>query len=83
MARPVSPWSCGGDISFADKVNNAQSFTSVDYRTGERKGVLGVLVYDSDPDATELINMSVETTAPDLRFHLRTGRRGDGRGAAQ
>ncbi len=52
-----------GDISFADKVNNAQSFTSVDYRTGERKGVLGVLVYDSDPDATELINMSVETTA--------------------
>ena len=34
-----------GDISFADKVNNAQSFTSVDYRTGERKGVLLSLIH--------------------------------------
>lgn len=50
-----------GDLSFADKVTNAQSFSSVVH--GETKGILGVLVYDSDPNSTELINMSVENTS--------------------
>lgn len=50
-----------GELSFADKVTNAQSFSTVVH--GEVKGVLGVLVYDSDPNATELINMSVENTS--------------------
>lgn len=51
-----------GEISFADKINNAMSFTGVNSRY-ERYGVLGVLVYDSDPNGTELINMSADGTS--------------------
>lgn len=50
-----------GDLSFADKVTNAQSFSTVVH--GEKRGILGVLIYDSDPNATELINISVENTS--------------------
>lgn len=50
-----------GELSFAEKVTNAQSFSTV--VNGERRGVLGVLIYDSDPNATELINISVENTS--------------------
>lgn len=57
-----------GDISFAEKVQNGQQFHSVDYRTGESRGVLGVIVYDNDPNGTELINMSVENTTLSSAF---------------
>ncbi len=55
-----------GELSFADKVTNAQPFSTVVH--GEMKGILGVLVYDSDPNATELINMSVENTSLSSAF---------------
>lgn len=55
-----------GDLSFADKVTNAQSFSTVVH--GEMRGILGVLVYDSDPNATEMINMSVENTSLSSAF---------------
>lgn len=51
-----------GEISFADKVNNAMSYTGVNSR-GERYGVAAVIVYDSDPNGTELINMNVDNTS--------------------
>lgn len=56
-----------GEISFADKVNNANYFTGTNSR-GERYGVLGVIVYDNDPDGTELISMSVADTSLDSAF---------------
>ncbi len=52
----------GGGVSFADKINNALSFAGVNH-VGEAYGVLAVLVYDEDPNATELINMSVTGTS--------------------
>ena len=58
----------GGEISFADKVKNGAMFTMTDYRTGEKKGVIGVLVYDEDPNGTELVNMSVEGTTLECAF---------------
>lgn len=51
-----------GEISFADKINNAMSFTGVNSQ-GERYGVQAVLIYDSDPNGTELINMSADGTS--------------------
>ncbi len=51
----------GGGISFADKVMNAQSYSTVVH--GETKGILGVIVYDENAESTELINMSVENTS--------------------
>lgn len=51
-----------GEISFADKINNAMNYTGVNSQ-GERYGVLGVLIYDSDPNGTELINMSADGTS--------------------
>ncbi|HJD21639.1 MAG TPA: S8 family serine peptidase [Candidatus Gemmiger faecigallinarum] len=56
-----------GEISFADKVTNGQYFSYVD-RNNVRHGVLGVIVYDTDPNSTELINMSVENTTLTCAF---------------
>lgn len=58
----------GGEISFADKVKNGAMFTSTDYRNGTKKGVIGVIVYDEDPNAAELINMSVDGTTLECAF---------------
>ena len=49
----------GEPLSFSDKVRNADSFTGTNSR-GDRYGVVGVIIYDNDPNSTELINMSVE-----------------------
>ncbi|MEY8516437.1 Ig-like domain-containing protein [Lachnospiraceae bacterium 29-84] len=51
-----------GEISFLDKINNASSFSGVNSQ-GERYGILAVIIYDNDPNGTELINMSAEGTA--------------------
>lgn len=53
-----------GEISFADKINNAQSFAWSTYEQGQMisGGVLAVLVYDSDANSTELVNMGVDGT---------------------
>ena len=57
-----------GEISFADKVRNAASFVwdyyAYDPETGSyghfyERPIKGVIVYDSDPTATELVYMSV------------------------
>ncbi|MGG7212652.1 S8 family serine peptidase [Clostridium nigeriense] len=56
-----------GEISFADKVNNAISFSGVN-SSNESYGVLGVIVYDNDPNGTELIGMSVSGTSLDSAF---------------
>ncbi len=58
----------GGEISFADKVKNGAMFSVTDYRTGNKKGVIGVIVYDEDPSATEMINMSVDGTTLECAF---------------
>ena len=56
-----------GEISFVDKINNASSFSgwSYDYSTGKstKVGCIGVIIYDNDPNGTELISMSVDGTA--------------------
>lgn len=52
----------GRTLSFADKINNASSFSGTNYM-GESYGVLAVLVYDSDPAATTLINMNTDNTS--------------------
>lgn len=52
----------GSTLSFADKINNASSFSGTNYM-GESYGVLAVLVYDSDPAATTLINMNTDNTS--------------------
>ena len=51
-----------GEISFTDKINNAMDFTAVNSQN-ERLGVLGVIIYDDNPEGTELINMSADGTA--------------------
>ncbi|MCH5323584.1 MAG: S8 family serine peptidase [Eubacterium sp.] len=53
-----------GEISFADKITNAESFAWTNYQQGQyvSGGVLAVIVYDSDPNSTELINMAVDGT---------------------
>lgn len=56
-----------GEISFADKVNNAMSFSGVNSQ-GERYGVIGVIIYDADPESDELISMSVDGTSLDSCF---------------
>lgn len=57
----------GGGLSFADKINNAMSFAGVNSH-GESYGIMAVLVYDEDPNATELINMNVEGTSLTAAF---------------
>ncbi|MGN1187260.1 MAG: S8 family serine peptidase, partial [Lachnospiraceae bacterium] len=57
-----------GEISFTEKVNNASSFTGWNYRTGEKIGCLGVIIYDNDPNGTDLINMSVENVSMTSAF---------------
>ena len=52
----------GGGISFVDKINNSTSFTGVNSQ-GERYGVQAVIIYDEDPNSTEMINMSAEGTS--------------------
>ncbi len=52
----------GSTLSFADKINNATSFSGTNYM-GESYGVLAVVIYDSDPTATMLINMSADNTS--------------------
>lgn len=56
-----------GDISFAEKVNNAMMFSGVNSQ-GERYGVLGVIIYDNNPDGTELTNMNVAGTGMSSAF---------------
>lgn len=51
-----------GEISFADKINNAMNCSFVNSQ-GERHGVLGVLVYDNDENGTELISMDASGTS--------------------
>lgn len=51
-----------GEISFSEKVNNALSFSGTNSR-GQRYGVQGVIIYDNDPNGTELINMSVDNVS--------------------
>ena len=57
----------GGDISFVDKINNAMSFSGVNSQN-ERYGVQAVIIYDEDPNATELINMSADGTSLSSAF---------------
>ncbi len=56
-----------GEISFADKINNAMYFSGVNSR-GERYGVKAVIIYDNDPEGTTLINMSADNTSLDSAF---------------
>jgi subtilisin family serine protease len=56
-----------GEISFADKVNNAMRFAGKNSRN-ESYGVLGVIIYDNDSSSTELIGMSVSGTTLDSAF---------------
>ncbi len=54
-----------GGLSFEEKVNNAYSFRWSNYEGGKMVtgGVLGVIIYDSDPSSEEMIYMSgVENT---------------------
>ncbi|MCD7755764.1 MAG: S8 family serine peptidase, partial [Firmicutes bacterium] len=56
-----------GELSFEDKINNATSFYESYYNssTGSYVSgcpVLGVIVYDNDPESEELITMSVSNT---------------------
>lgn len=56
-----------GEISFSDKINNALRFAGINSQ-GEKYGVIGVIVYDNDPEGTELISMSVAGTSLDSAF---------------
>ena len=56
-----------GEISFADKINNALSFSGVNSQN-EPYGVLGVIVYDNDPNGTSLITMSTDGAAMSSAF---------------
>lgn len=56
-----------GEISFADKINNALMFAGSNSQ-GESYGVRGVIVYDNDPEGVELISMSVSSTSLDSAF---------------
>ena len=56
-----------GEISFADKINNALSFSGVNSQN-EPYGVLGVIVYDNDPNGTSLITMSADGAAMSSAF---------------
>lgn len=56
-----------GEISFAEKLNNAASFHGTNSQ-GEVYGVVACIVYDSDPEGTELIAMSVDGAAVDSCF---------------
>ncbi|MCD7859526.1 MAG: S8 family serine peptidase [Firmicutes bacterium] len=56
-----------GELSFEDKINNATSFYESYYNssTGSYVSgcpVLGVIIYDNDPESDELITMSVSNT---------------------
>ena len=55
----------GGGISFADKINAATGFTWSYYDSSKgmyvtEYPVKAVIIYDEDPEATELINMSAD-----------------------
>ena len=55
----------GGDISFVDKINTATQFTWSYYDSSKgyyvtEYPVKGVIIYDEDPNATDLIYMSVD-----------------------
>ena len=52
----------GSALSFADKINNASSFSGTNYM-GEAYGVLAVVIYDDDPNGTTLINMNTDNTS--------------------
>ena len=52
----------GNPLSFVTKINNASSFSGVNYR-GESYGVLAVIIYDSDSETNTLINMSTDGTS--------------------
>ena len=55
-----------------DKINNAMSFSGVNW-DGTAYGVLAVIVYDEDPNATDLIYMSTDgATSPLLSSPART-----------
>lgn len=56
-----------GEIAFAEKVSNAIRFSRTNSR-GERFGVLGVLIYDSNPESTNLITMQLSGAAMDGAF---------------
>lgn len=56
-----------GEISFVDKINNALSFSGVNSQ-GEKYGVIGVIIYDNNPESTELISMGAEGTSLDSAF---------------
>ena len=58
----------GGDISFADKINNAMNFTWYYYDASQGtyvsdRPVKAVIIYDEDPNATELILMQTDNTS--------------------
>ena len=55
----------GGGISFVDKINIATRFTWSYYDSEKgtyvaESPVKAVIIYDEDPEATELINMSTD-----------------------
>lgn len=56
-----------GEISFADKLSNAAQFHGTNSQ-GEAYGVVACIVYDSDPEGTELIGMSATGAAVDSCF---------------
>ena len=58
----------GGDISFVDKINTATQFTWSYYNSElgyyvTEYPIKAVIIYDEDPTATELINMSTDGAA--------------------
>ena len=58
----------GGDLSFVDKINNASQFTWSYYDSAKgyyvtEYPIKAVIIYDEDPNATELITMGVEGAA--------------------
>ena len=57
-----------GESTFTEKVQMAEYFSGSDWYTGQRTGVLAVLVYDSDPEGTELINMALEDVSMPAAF---------------
>lgn len=57
-----------GESTFTQKVQMAEYFSGTDWYTGQRTGVLAVLVYDSDPNGTELINMALEDVTMPAAF---------------
>ena len=49
-----------GEITFSEKIANAMQYQYTNEETGEKTGIMGVIVYDSDPNGTTYVNMAVD-----------------------